>query len=89
MISILTMLEACQGISMDSEENTELKAVDLGEIRKILLGYPGNCEEYHPSTYLRLLMFHIYREGISETCRAICNEDKKQASRNAKNEKKY
>lgn len=77
MISILTMLEACQGISMDSEENTELKAVDLGKIRKILLGYPGNCEEYHPSTYLRLLMFHIYREGISETFRAICNESKK------------
>lgn len=73
----LKELEACQGISMDSEENTELKAVDLGEIRKILLGYPGNCEEYHPSTYLRLLMFHIYRDGISETCRAICNDDKK------------
>ena len=61
-------LKALKGICFDSEELTELKACALYEIQDILLGYPDNNKEYHPSTYLRLLMFYLHKKGIRQTC---------------------
>lgn len=66
-----------KGIWADSEEATELKACNLSEIREILLNYPENIEDYHPSTYLRLLMFHLYKSGTSELCKRISKDYKK------------
>ena len=66
-----------KGIWADSEEATELKACTLFEIRSILLNYPSNSEQYHPSTYLRLLMFHLYKSGTSELCKSISRDFKK------------
>ena len=63
-----------KGIWADSEEATEFKACNLQEIRNILLNYPNNSKEYHPSTYLRLLMFHLYKSGTSELCKAISKD---------------
>ena len=57
-----------KGIQIDSEELTELATCDLKKIREILLGYPDNSKMYHPSTYLRLLMFYLYKCGIKQTC---------------------
>lgn len=65
-----------KGIWADSEEATELKACTLSEIRSILLNYPSNSEQYHPSTYLRLLMFHLYKSGTSELCKSISRDFK-------------
>lgn len=70
-----------KGIQIDSEELTELESCDLKKIRKILLGYPENVKLYHPSTYLRLLMFYLYKCGIKKTCIDISkdyNSNKKQ-----------
>ena len=73
----LDELKKQKGIWMDSEESTELRSCDLSEIRKILLQYPNNSDDYHPSTYLRLLMFHLYKTGITEMCKAFCDDEKK------------
>lgn len=64
------------GSGVDRLENFELRECTLKEIRQILLGYPENQKLYHPSTYLRLLMFHRYREGTKET-EALIYQDKK------------
>ncbi|MBO7051551.1 MAG: hypothetical protein J6W24_02690 [Prevotella sp.] len=63
-----------KGIWADSEESTELRSCDLSEIRDILLNYPQNSNMYHPSTYLRLLMFHLYKSGTSELCKSISRD---------------
>lgn len=63
-----------KGIWADSEESTELRACTLPEIREILLGYPNNSGDYHPSTYLRLLMFHLYKSGTNELCKLISHD---------------
>lgn len=63
-----------KGIWADSEEATELRSCTLSEIREILLNYPDNSEQYHPSTYLRLLMFHLYKTGTSELCKSISKD---------------
>ena len=60
-------LRSLKGIGIDSEELTELKACELPMIRNILLEYPENMKEYHPSTYLRLLMFYLYKKGTTST----------------------
>ena len=62
---------ANKSIWMDREEATEFRTCNLAEIHDILLNYPGNIHEYHPSTYLRLLMFHLYKTGTKELCRAL------------------
>ena len=59
---------------IDTEEVTEFKTCDLNEIRDILLHFPDNCHLYHPSTYLRLLMFHLYKTGTKELCHSFCED---------------
>ena len=61
---------------IDREEATEFIAVDEKQIRDILLHYPSNRHAYHPSSYLRLLMFHLYKTGTNELCRAFCEDYK-------------
>ena len=54
-------LKRIKGIQIDSNETTkEFIECSEEEVRKILLDYPNNCSEYHPSTYLRLLLYHLY-----------------------------
>lgn len=66
-----------KSVWIDREEATEFRVVDVAEIRNILLHYPTNTHEYHPSTYLRLLMFHLYKTGIRELCKAFCEDYRK------------
>ncbi|MBR0295820.1 MAG: hypothetical protein IJQ95_00295 [Paludibacteraceae bacterium] len=61
---------------IDQEELTEFKVCDLADIRNILLHYPSNSHDFHPSTYLRLLMFHLYKTGSHELCNSICKDFK-------------
>ena len=35
------------------------------------MGYPGNKGEYHPSSYLRLLLFYLYKNGYRRTCKVF------------------
>lgn len=56
------------GFSIQSKELSTFKAIKLEDIPEILMGYPDNAKEYHPSTYLRLLMFYVHKKGIKKTC---------------------
>ena len=60
---------------IDRCENYELRESTLPEIREILLNYPSNTKEYHPSTYLRILMFYRYKEG-TERMKALLLKEK-------------
>lgn len=70
-------LRSLKGIGIDSEELTELEACNMSMIPDILLAYPDNINDYHPSTYLRLLMFYLYKNGIKKTCIDFVNKSKK------------
>ncbi len=64
-----------KGILIDRLENIDLKEISLEDIREILLDYPDNQTKYHPSTYLRLLMFHLYKCGVKNTCEEFCTQN--------------
>ena len=63
-------LKKIKGVIIDGNEmKTEFRECSTAEIRQILLNYPKNQKEYHPSTYLRLLMYHLALERVDNTCR--------------------
>lgn len=71
-------LKLIKEIKMDNNEITnDFIECTESEVRKILLEYPDNKKDYHPSTYLRLLMFHLYSYKQSATMSAIVKENKK------------
>ena len=71
-------LQSAKGILIDGNENsTEFKECSPKEVREILLDYPKNSSEYHPSTYLRLLMYHLYTERTKATYDAFVHDSKK------------
>ena len=64
--------------TIESKEIATIKALDVNSIPRILVGN-GNAEErklYHPSTYLRLLMFYLHKNGIKRTQRALIAAEK-------------
>lgn len=71
-------LQSLKEIKIDNNENTnEFRECTESDIRKILLEYPNNKTLYHPSTYLRLLMFHFYSSKQRLTMSAIVNDSKR------------
>ena len=48
-----------------------MQDMNLDEIPAVLLKYPQNEKEYHPSSYLRLLMFYLYKNGYKRTCKTF------------------
>ncbi len=71
-------IKSLKGIKIDNNESTsDFMECTESEVRKILLEYPNNKNDYHPSTYLRLLMFHLYSSKQSATMSAIVKDNKK------------
>ena len=71
-------LKKIKGVIIDGNEmKTEFRECSMSEIRRILLDYPNNRGEYHPSTYLRLLMYHLAFEKVKNTCRNFVKDEKK------------
>ena len=60
---------------LSTEEAIELKAIKLSEIPYILLTYNDEEErkQYHPSTYLRLLVFIMHKYGYAKAERMVMN----------------
>ena len=69
---------------LDTKEAMELSCIKTDEIPQILVNYRTETEraKYHPSTYLRLLMFLMHKYGYTGAERKL-----KEADRTA-NEKK-
>lgn len=66
-----------KGVIIDGNElKKEFKECSIRGARKILLEYPNNYLEYHPSTYLRLLMYHLSYERVKNTCKCFVKDSK-------------
>lgn len=63
-------------VLLSTEEASKLKAIQLSEIPEILFAYGDENErkKYHPSTYLRLLVFLVHKYGYSKTERLLLNK---------------
>lgn len=68
---------------IDRQENAEFKECTISEVREILLSYPDNLSEYHPSTYLRLLMYYRHTSGTNKMIEELLKKNKS-ASQNCR-----
>lgn len=62
------------------DEALELKSVELSDVPNILATYNDikTRKEYHPSSYLRLLVFYIHKRGFGKAENTILDYLKKQ-----------
>ena len=65
-------------VLLSTDEATRLSAISLDEIPKILVSYKDENarRKYHPSSYLRLLLFYIHKFGYSRTEKLLLEYDK-------------
>ena len=65
-------------VLLSTDEATRLSAISLDEITKILVSYKDENvrRKYHPSSYLRLLLFYIHKFGYSRTEKLLLEYDK-------------
>lgn len=57
--------------TIEQKEISDMQDMSVEDIPAVLMGYPGNENEYHPSSYLRLLMFYLYKNGYKRTCKVF------------------
>ncbi len=59
--------------TLATEEAIEIKGIDLKDIPEILMAYNDEKQRkaYHPSTYLRLLLFLMHKNGYSKSERML------------------
>ena len=64
--------------TLATEEAIEVKGIELKEIPDILMTYEDEAErkKYHPSTYLRLLLFFMHKNGYSKSERILLKRAK-------------
>lgn len=55
--------------TIDQKEISSIKCVSLDEIPDILFDINNNRAEWHPSSYLRLLLYYLHRRGYEKTCK--------------------
>ena len=58
-----------------SSEISELIKLDIDKIPDLLVNYSKNKDKYHPSTYLRLLLFYIHKKGSKRAAKKILETD--------------
>ena len=57
--------------TIEQKEISDMQDMHVEDIPVVLMGYPENEKEYHPSSYLRLLMFYLYKNGYKRTCKVF------------------
>lgn len=67
-------------VLLSTDEAARLSAIRFDEIPEILISYKdeNSRRKYHPSSYLRLLLFYIHKFGYSRTERILLEYDKRQ-----------
>lgn len=65
-------------VLISTDEANRLKGISIDEIPEILFAYADEerRKEYHPSTYLRLLMFYIHKYGYSKAEKELLKAEK-------------
>lgn len=68
-------------VLLSTEEASKLKGIRIDEIPEILMKYADTEKrrQYHPSTYLRLLLFYVHKYGYARAERLLlkCDREKK------------
>ena len=68
-------------VLLSTEEASKLRGIKIGEIPEILMTYADEEKRklYHPSTYLRLLIFFVHKYGYARAERLLlkCGKKKK------------
>lgn len=79
LVCTIKMRHSCEqftkivNTTIEQKEISNMFELKLSEVPSILMEYPKNKDEYHPSSYLRLLVFYLYKNGYRRTCERICN----------------
>jgi hypothetical protein len=58
------------------QEISEYTSINIADIPKILVNYKNNCSEYHPSSYIRLLLIFLHYNGFNRGYKRIVTEAK-------------
>ena len=64
------------GSTIEQKEISDIQEMEPADIPAVLLGYPQNKDEYHPSSYLRLLLFYLYKNGYKRTGESLMKAKK-------------
>ena len=77
LVGVIRLRQTCEefkrtvGSTIEQKEISDIQEMKPEEIPAVLMGYPGNKGEYHPSSYLRLLLFYLYKNGYRRTCKVF------------------
>ena len=75
LVCTIKMRHSCEqftkivNTTIEQKEISNMFELSINKIPDILMAYPNNRNEYHPSSYLRLLVFYIYKNGYRRTCK--------------------
>lgn len=75
LVCTIKMRHSCEqftkivNTTIEQKEISNMFELSINKIPDILMAYPNNRDEYHPSSYLRLLVFYIYKNGYRRTCK--------------------
>ena len=82
LVCVIRLNQSCEQFkrlvnsTIEQKEISDIGEMDPDEIPAVLMEYPKNKNEYHPSSYLRLLLFYVHRNGHKRTCDAFLKAKK-------------
>lgn len=82
LVCVIRLNQSCEQFkrlvnsTIEQKEISDIGEMDPDEIPAVLMEYPKNKNEYHPSSYLRLLLFYVHRNGHKRTCKAFMRAKK-------------
>ncbi len=77
LVCVIRLSQSCEQFkrlvnsTIEQKEISDIREMTPDEIPTVLIGYPKNKNEYHPSSYLRLLLFYLHKNGYKRTCKAF------------------
>lgn len=77
LVCVIRLRQSCDQFkrlvnsTIEQKEISDIREMSPEEIPSVLIGYPKNKGEYHPSSYLRLLLFYLHKNGYKRTCNAF------------------
>lgn len=57
--------------TIEQKEISGMSEMNVSDIPGVLMNYKNNMKEYHPSTYIRLLLFYLYQFGFRRSFRTF------------------
>ena len=77
LVCVIRLRRTCEefkkvvGSTIEQKEISDIQEMEIKDIPNVLMGYPKNANEYHPSSYLRLLLLYLHKNGYRRACKAF------------------